>query len=595
MLNRMKLKTKLSAMAALLLTFLIVMGFLSLVLMSRLSSALSDLSVTWIPGIVLADDINVQSNLYRTYEYRHVLAKDDASRKEAGSLMAECVQQLEADIAEYKKIAYSPEDEQMINDVEAKWKAYQQTSDTVIAFSNNDQDNEANSVLSGKSRTALDALRDACSNIVNLNQSGSTDLAQNGVRTFQTSFVTILIFLIAAVIFAVFFVILMIRSITKPIIEIENAANQMAEGNLHITVLHESNDELGSLADSMRTMSERISYYMKELADAMVQLAGGDLNVPKREAFLGDFLTVQQAIRTLIGSLNDTLSQINQSADQVSNGSDQVASGSQALSQGATEQASSVEELAATINEISQQVTSSAANARDARTKATTVGEEMAVSNQKMQEMIQAMSEISGSSSEIGKIIKTIEDIAFQTNILALNAAVEAARAGAAGKGFAVVADEVRNLASKSAEASKNTAALIESSLKAVENGTKIADETAQSLVSAVEGAKDVAATVDKISQAANEQANSITQVTQGVDQISNVVQTNSATAEESAAPSEELSGQAQILKNLVSRFKLKASAANYEAPSQAQTQTYTQIQTRSSEPPALSGSGDKY
>jgi len=252
---------------------------------------------------------------------------------------------------------------------------------------------------------------------------------------------------------------------------------------------------------------------------------------------------------------------MSQSSEQVSSGSEQVSNGAQALAQGATEQASSIEELSATITEIASNVKLNATSAADASIKVNHVSSELDVSNQNMQDMIAAMSKISDSSSQIGKIIKAIEDIAFQTNILALNAAVEAARAGAAGKGFAVVADEVRNLASKSAEAANNTTALIENSIKEVENGTKIADQTATALKKVVLEATAVSNTVTLISQASNEQANSINQITLGVDQISSVVQTNSATAEESAAASEELSGQAQILKSLVGKFKLKNQA----------------------------------
>ena len=198
--------------------------------------------------------------------------------------------------------------------------------------------------------------------------------------------------------------------------------------------------------------------------------------------------------------------------------------------------------------------------ARTASLKANEVGEGMQVSNKKMEEMMEAMTDISGSSREIGKIIKTIEDIAFQTNILALNAAVEAARAGAAGKGFAVVANEVRNLASKSAEASQNTSALIERSIKAVENGTRIADETAKSLLQAVEGANEATRIINQISEASEHQAKAINQVTIGIEQISSVVQSNSATSEQSAAASEELSSQAQVLKRLVSTVRLRSS-----------------------------------
>ena len=407
------------------------------------------------------------------------------------------------------------------------------------------------------------------------------------LNSAQTTATLILILLgVGSVAVSVLFGLYITKGISRPVQELESAAKKMARGELKVDIQYQSKDELGSLAESMREVTTKVSYYMGEITDAMSQLANGDLNVKNRETFLGDFRPVQLAIRQLIGSLNDTLSQINQSAEQVSSGAEQVSGGAQELSQGATEQASSIEQLAASINEISSQVQNNASNAREANEKALQTGDELTQSNQRMEQMVHAMDEITASSNEIGKIIKTIEDISFQTNILALNAAVEAARAGEAGKGFAVVADEVRNLASKSAEASKSTSALIANSLQSVENGAKIADETAQSLLTAVENAKQVTEMVERITQASAEQATAVEQVTQGIDQISSVVQTNSATAEESAAASEELSGQAQMMRQLVGQFKLKetSSAPAVSAPPVESYQSETEF-----------ASGDKY
>lgn len=350
------------------------------------------------------------------------------------------------------------------------------------------------------------------------------------------------------------------RAITRPLRELEVSAGKIVEGNFDIQVTYKSKDELGSLAEAFRNMSANLQEIILDASRLLEEMAEGNFNVRTRaeSRYVGSFQSLLLSIRKLNYDLSDTLRQINNSADLIANRASNLSGGSQALSQSTTEQAASVQQLAATITGISQQVKDTADNAQEAKTQSNTAGDVMERCNQQMYEMTAAMEEITHSSNEIGKIIKTIEDIAFQTNILALNAAVEASRAGEAGKGFAVVADEVRNLASKSAEASKNTADLIESSIGSVARGTQIAAETAESLMRVVTEVRAASQTVDKIAFAAAEQAGAVEQVNVGVNQISDVVQTNSATAVEGASDSSELSSQANILKNLVSKFTFR-------------------------------------
>ena len=351
------------------------------------------------------------------------------------------------------------------------------------------------------------------------------------------------------------------RQIGEPVKDCAQRLRLLAEGDLD-TPVHEihTGDETQILADSARTLVQGFRLMIQDMDEMLAEMSRGNLTADSKceEAYVGGYRGLLDSARKLSAQLSDTLRQINQSADQVSAGAEQVSAGAQALSQGATEQASAIEELAATINDISGKIIATADRAGDGHSQSSETGREVEQCNEQMFELVNAVRDIGESSSQIGKIIKTIEDIAFQTNILALNAAVEAARAGTAGKGFAVVADEVRNLASKSAEASKSTSVLIEGSARSVEKGMKIADETAASLQKAVISTENTVKAVDKITEATAEQSQAVSQVTQGMDQISSVVQTNSATAEESAAASEELSGQAVILKELVGQFKTR-------------------------------------
>lgn len=558
MFRNLKIKTKLLIMGAVLLVFLMFIGALSIVFMNRLNSSLSGLSSTWIPGIVLADDINYQANLFRSLEYRHIAVNNQKDRRAAEDEMKACIETIEADIDNYLPLAVSEESIRMIDEVKKSWEEYLSYHDLIIALSKSSQSVKALETMLGDAAMAYDSVTDSCRNIVNYNQDGSISLADEGISLFKLSIAIISITLAVDVAVAVFLSLCIVSSVVRPVKEIRAAADRMAEGRLDVSINYSSRNELGGLAESMRAMTKRISYYMGVISTNLERLAKGDLNIEKKEAFAGDFRPVQLSMQKTVEALNDALSQINCSADQVSSGSGQVSAGAQELSQGTSEQADAVEELSVTVHEISGHIGETSSNAAIARSQTETADIEINACNGHMQEMVSAMQEISKNSSEIERIIHTIEDISFQTNILALNASIEAARAGEAGKGFAVVAAEVQNLAGQSSEASKNTASLIEKASLAVEHGIQLADITARSLESVTDSAQAVRLSVDKISEAADTQSLSIEKVVLGLEQISGVVQANSSTAEQSAAASEQLAGQAQFLKQLTGRFRLK-------------------------------------
>ena len=377
----------------------------------------------------------------------------------------------------------------------------------------------------------------------------------------DTAAIIIGILIVVVVLIGVFIAIRLATSIGKPIQMCVERIHKLSEGDLSSPVpeIH-SKDETGRLAEQTASIVKNLQDLIGDIGYLLGEMARGNFNVRSRDYnyYIGDYEQLLQHVRGINKGLSNTLAQINTASVQVSAGAEQVSSGAQSLAQGATEQASAVQELSATINDISSDSQRTAQLALQAKSAADNAGAELQAGSEYIATLGTAMGNISESSQEISKIISTIENIAFQTNILALNAAVEAARAGAAGKGFAVVADEVRNLAHKSDQAAKATKDLIEKSIDAVNEGVNMMQKVSEAVGNVMESASVAVSGMDEVADAVQRETDSIVQITQGIDQISSVVQTNSATAEESAAASEELSGQSEMLKSLIGGFQLR-------------------------------------
>ena len=464
-------------------------------------------------------------------------------------------------------------DMSQLTQIEQNLKNAEPSLSQVTDLAKRQQDDEALALYKSNYKPYMDETRDILVSVGETAQTNALNKVKDGARMAGISNIIVIVIICLAVAVSVILALVMSNSIRKPVEEIRQVAANMAKGQMDMDITYHSADELGEMADHMRKLTGIVRDIVRDVDYCMNELAQGNFTVVSKhqEAYVGDYAGILKAMRVMKASMTDTLSQIEISADQVNAGGEQVSSGSQALAQGATEQASSVQELAATIEDVSGQVESTASHARTAKSENDHTHQQIGICSGDMDALMDAMSKIESHSNEISKVINTIEDIAFQTNILALNAAVEAARAGVAGKGFAVVADEVRSLASKSAKAAKSTAALIEDTVSAVKEGLDLSQETSQALKTVVESSQKVLDAVNLISSATEDEANSLSQISSAVDQISSVVQTNSATAEESAAASEELSGQANVLKGLISRFRLDNSglggASTYRDP----------------------------
>ena len=451
-------------------------------------------------------------------------------------------------------------DQQIIDRLDAALAKLAPMREHVLTLASEDKKAEAAEYMEHNNIIAIQEAQAELNSLIESGNKKGENLV-SGLREKQAMAVfTVIILGGISVAVSVVFGVYITHGITQPVTELEQAARAMAKGEFStVRVAYDSRDELGSLAGDIRSMVKTLTDVIQNETYILNEMAEGNFSVhsERDEYYIGEFEQLLRSMKKINRGLSELLLQISQSADNVAASSEQVSSGSQNLAQGTTEQAASVEELTGMMSEISDQAYRNSRDAQEASEKAQMVKENATESSRSMQEMVKAMAEISGKSDEIRKIVKTIEDFSFQTNILALNAAVEAARAGDRGKGFSVVANEVRSLANQSSAASKSTATLIQSSLQAVENGRKIANETDNALAEVVSGIDNVSELLFHITDASSKQFDANRQVTENINLISEVVQTNSATAEECAAASEELASQAQLLKELVSHFKL--------------------------------------
>lgn len=423
-------------------------------------------------------------------------------------------------------------------------------------------------IKNGNDENATDAILNDCTPALNkvveiaikldeLTDEASSETVRNIVVCTVAGFVVIIVCLIRAFTLTRKTSKRVLETILEPLHAIEDVATELTEGNLHSTLEYHSDDEIGRLAHSMRKSIRILGTYVDDIDRSMKLFSEGNFDVHPEVEWRGDFVGILNSFMAFQASMAGTIKGIQNVSNEVSGAAEQVASSSNDLADGATNQAAVVEELTATVTGVSEQVEKNSQSAKEISVKVDELGNAISESNGKMHEMVDSMHEISEASKEIDKIITTINEIASQTNLLALNASIEAARAGEAGKGFAVVANQVNVLADQSAQAAKESATLIETSVKAVEKGMVIAGQTAAQLEEVAENSKVITTEVTNIAETLETQTTEIKQINEGIEQINDVVQTNSATSEECAAASQEMSSEAESLREMIRKFKV--------------------------------------
>lgn len=556
-----KIKSKIIIIVGIGMVSLIIVGIISLFYMYNINKANTEISEIWMPSSVIVQELNTKTSDYRINEYKHVISEDIPNMNEVKNSMDKLENEINDLLSQYDAMIQGTEERNLYDNLKKMWNEYLALSDTMLELSIGLKTSDALEVLSSQSLELFESMSVVVADLVEINKDGCNTASENATKLFQTAMMVTVIIILVILLISILLSVVVTLSITKPVKEIDHVAKLIADEKLDTVITYESNDELGVLAKNFNlTVSRLKTYvnYINEISSILQIISEGNLNFDLTYDYTGEFSKVKIALNMIADSLSDTLTQIHYSAEHVANSSAQMAEGAQSLAEGSTDQAGTVEELLATIQDVSEKIRKNSEDATGANKLVENTRVEIEKSNRQMEDMKLAMSDINNKSREIVNIVASIESIASQTNLLALNAAIEAARAGDAGRGFAVVAEQVKVLAAQSADAAKDTVKLIEDSINAVERGTGIANSTAQYLDEVVSSVVQAATTMDLITQASVEQAEFMGQVEQGVESMAGVVQNNSATAQESYATSEELNSQAQILREMVSRFELK-------------------------------------